>query len=831
VVFDFLVAVTIAALLPVTAVSQGDSGLSPTRAKRVNHLAQCALLLGRSHVAQLTAVLWRCEPCFLEGLAARPVPNGCAPWRVGLQRPQVSSRMALWQYAVNFDRLPLRLSFEWPVAAGRIAEHPVMFMAPCSTAVDAAASDPDAAAADRAGTRQCASLPRESEGAAERAILGLAAEQARQLAVLKLEITRDRVPCMQQAREHLVRIEVEEGTMTLEEKAKAAAIAYYGVANSNDEGGKCTCGHCHQCLTKAALIPIRDTLLLYCLALCGHRDRKACISVMQGALDGKWSLVVESQLLNAYKHLMASIPGAFRSHNSSSGRKRQQKSAREADLANVAASALAGAGSVSATGAPDVPGTLGTSGALSASGGLGVTDTPGLPRSGRLAPLPPRTSQEQVGVQPFSLVGSSSMYLTCSFVPVGLACEESLKVQINGLLSQMVPDYSGPVLCANCAGALSARLGELRTELLWSGAGAELTARVLGVLSSVRARLVTNANVQWRCSDAMLCLLRRRGDALALQLSVPPADHSSAIVQDLDAKISRQVLGAVLGSRQAERGPVLRSEELRLLALTQKLSTVVEVVADDANAFEDILDELHDSLFWCLVRCLSYTASRDNQWHEHAKNLVRSIAKQRTMLADTSLLETESWASKALLLKRWSDDRELQTRCMLACLLFGAERAVFGSLKESVDCNWLTSVCRAIQSLHELELLGAEAARSLVELLLDWRREGRAQRLFDADTHGSLQGEYVSTLGSLLRGSMLCLERAGEDAPGSGLAAFSHVAVDAILDIGNRCSCGTGVLSEGRAALHHTSLAALDAIFEGTSQGEWEQRIAQLSVH
>jgi hypothetical protein len=405
-----------------------------------------------------------------------------------------------------------------------------------------------------------------------------------------------------------------------------------------------------------------------------------------------------------------------------------------------------------------------------------------------------------------------------------------------------VPDYSGPVLCANCAGALRARLQELPTELLRSGAGAELTARVLSVLSSVRARLVTNAAVQWGCSEAMLCLLRRRGDALALQLSVAPADPSSTMAEELDAKIGKQVLNAVLASRQAEGGPVFRSEELRLLALTQKLSAVVEVVADDANAYEEILDELHGSLFWSLVRCLSPAASRDNHCYEHAKNLVRSIAEQRTMLADTSLLETESWACKAVLLKGpvlhpptpcspagWPDSHELQTRCMLACLLFGAERAVFGSLKESVDHKWLTSACRAIQALHNLELLGADAARGIVELLLGWRRDGRAQRLFDADTHCSLQGEYVSTLGSLLRGGMLCRERAGDNTPGSGWAATcAPVAVDAILDIDSLRGCGTGVPIEGRAALHHASLAALDAIFEGAAS---EQRKAQLSAH
>jgi hypothetical protein len=215
--------------------------------------------------------------------------------------------------------------------------------------------------------------------------------------------------------------------------------------------------------------------------------------------------------------------------------------------------------------------------------------------------------------------------------------------------------------------------------------------------------------------------------------------------------------------------------------------------------------------------------------------LVRSIAEQRTMLTDAVVLETESWAHKALLLKGWADDRELQTRCMLACLLFGAERAVFGSLKESVDHKWLKSACRAMRTLHDLELLGVEAARCIVDILLGWWPCGRAVRLFDADIQGSLQTEYVSTLGSLLQCSMLRLQRGGghlrdDDSPGRTWAAmWVPVAVDAILDIGNLCGCGAGVMTEGRAALPHVSLAALGAIFEGASQGEWEQRIAQLS--
>lgn len=699
----------------------------------------------------------------------------------------------------------------------------------------------------------------DDRNATERAIFGIAAEQARRLAVLKLDTVTDRAPCLEQAREHLQRIDVAEGSATLAEKARAAAIAYHGVANASvkDETRKCSCGQCQPCLTKAALVPIRDALLLYCLARGGHRDRKACIRMLQDALGGVWSDVIQSQLLNAYWHLMGGIPGAFRSHNSSSGRLRGKTAPPKTPVEDYAW-ALTGPDSAAmpdARGAPDAFDALDAPGRLKPQtlqdsvdtpdasmphapqdasdgpppeGARVTSDGPDVPdahcdprRRGGRGPgvrgllVPPRTSPEQVGAEPFRLVGNSNMYLTCGFVPVGLACEDSLKVQINSLLSQMVPAYSGPALCTNCAAALKVRLEELPREQLWSGAGAELTARVLGVLSSVRARLATSADVQWGCGEAMLRLLRRRGDALALHTLAAPADPSSATVAELDAKISKQVLDALLASREAWGGPVCRKEELQLLALTQKLPTLIAVVADDGNAIEEVLDELHNSLFWCLIGCLPYAASRDSQWHEHTKELVRSIAQQRTALADTVFLETEFWARKAwtrktMMTMEWPDNLEMQTRCMLACLLFGVERAVFSSLKDSFDCKWLKSACRAAQALHDLELLDTEEARGIVEVLLDWRRDERAQRLFDADPQGSLQGDYVGTLGSLLRGRLL--EGACDETPGGGWEA-THVpiAVDAILDIGRR----------GPPALTSASLAALGAICEGTEPPAW----------
>jgi hypothetical protein len=509
------------------------------------------------------------------------------------------------------------------------------------------------------------------------------------------------MPCLAEARAHLVSIEVEEGKMTLEEKTKVTATAYLIATSQTDgiaESKKCLCGKCHQCVIKDATIPIRDALLLYCLALGGHRDREACKKVIKDvfdAVDGKKEItLLQSQLLNSYKHIVDGIPGTFSSRNSCTGRtKRPAKGAAP--------------GSAPRSEAPVLGGDLGKS------------------------------------------ASSCAMYLTCSFVPAGLECAESLKVQINSLLSHMVPDYSGPALCADCVGALHARLQEVPRAALWSEAGTDLTMRVLGALSSVMRRQVSNPAVQWGCAETMLGLLRRRGDALALQLSLAPVDPTcDIVVKELDAKISRQVWDAVLASRQGEGSLVFRTEHLHLLARTQKLSALLVVLAEDANALDEILDELHDSLNSCLVvLCLP-----DAQRREHARKLVWSIAEQQTILADTVVLDTESWARRSVELKGLTDNRELQTRCMLTCVLFGAEHAVFRSLMTSVDHTWLTAALRGVRSLYDAGLLGRVTTGRLVELFVGWHSDDRSLRLFQSDIHGSLRHEYVSTLERLLGG-------------------------------------------------------------------------------
>ncbi len=560
-------------------------------------------------------------------------------------------------------------------------------------------------------------------------------------------------------------------------------------------------------------------------------------------------------MLNAYWHRTGRIPGAFRSHNNQT-HPRRRAAPRSRDIQEALAQALLGEGVTSE--APCPPGTCDAESAASIpvacaapapSRDPGESEAPTAPpwRSSPTLPAPrapPRTALERIGPTPFSLVSNNNMYLTCGFVPFGFSCDDALTVQINALLSQMVPEYSGAALCHSCAVALDDRLRELPSAQLWSRAGAQLTAQVLGVLSSVWARMVTHAHVQWACITTMLHLLRRRGDVLALQLSLAPAHPSGAQVQDLDAKISKLVLDAVLSCSRARGGGAFRNEELQLLTLTQKLSTVVHVVMDDANAYEELLADLHDNLFWCLVRCFPYAASQDDPWHEHSKNLVRNIAQQQTAPSSAVLLETGFWARKAwahrvLSSRQWPDKRDLQTRCLLACLLFGTERAVGGSLKEDVDSNWLTAVCRTLQTLHGMELLSTDVSNIVVELQLDWQDDERATRLFAADARGNLRLEYVRTLGSLLHGRMLAHEHTGDPVSRISSRTSLALAVDVLLDIGlgvllDRTMWNTrGItwgLTEDGSTLARTCLSALAEIFEGASQGDWEGPLEQLAL-
>ena len=264
----------------------------------------------------------------------------------------------------------------------------------------------------------------------EKAMLGLAAEQARQLAVLRLdlEITRRPAPNLEEARQHLQRIAYD--AETLEEKAQAAAMAYVQVAVS----GSCFCGECQLCSTTHMELPIRNALVFYCLALSGHRSQKLCIAVLRGVVGTHWSQAIEEQFLNAYRLLLAGIPGAFRSHNKCI---RGQPSRM---CPGPVASARSDADSPAL---PDGP------------AGLGATDAPSMLEGHQELPpppLPPPTSPESAR-DPFS---SFLRYLTCGFVPEDLACEDALKVQINALLLQLAPDSPcGPVLCASCAAVCS----------------------------------------------------------------------------------------------------------------------------------------------------------------------------------------------------------------------------------------------------------------------------------------------------------------------------------------------------------------------------------------
>jgi len=177
------------------------------------------------------------------------------------------------------------------------------------------------AAADAASTS-------ERGDAVERALLTICARVNRKLAV---EILR---------RDNAARGRLTEAHRKLHEftsrnvedpvaGAQAAAGAYdvvraalRGLPKDGEEEG----------LVRDAGVQVRDAVVLSCLCLSGYRDRDAFAAALQDAfgrqLDDE---KLESQLHNAYSHLMENVPGAFTSRSKMRTRRARQRVVRAAE--------------------------------------------------------------------------------------------------------------------------------------------------------------------------------------------------------------------------------------------------------------------------------------------------------------------------------------------------------------------------------------------------------------------------------------------------------------------------------------------------------------------
>jgi len=111
--------------------------------------------------------------------------------------------------------------------------------------------------------------------------------------------------------------------------AQAAAGAYdvvraalRGLPKDGEEEG----------LVRDAGVQVRDAVVLSCLCLSGYRDRDAFAAALQDAfgrqLDDE---KLESQLHNAYSHLMENVPGAFTSRSKMRTRRARQRVVRAAE--------------------------------------------------------------------------------------------------------------------------------------------------------------------------------------------------------------------------------------------------------------------------------------------------------------------------------------------------------------------------------------------------------------------------------------------------------------------------------------------------------------------
>ena len=109
--------------------------------------------------------------------------------------------------------------------------------------------------------------------------------------------------------------------------ARAAAAAYDEV-----RAALRGCPQEEEEFVRDASVPVRDAVVLSCMCLSGYRDRDAFAAALQDAfgrqLDDE---KLESQLHNAYSHLMESVPGAFTSRSKMRTRRARQRVVRAAE--------------------------------------------------------------------------------------------------------------------------------------------------------------------------------------------------------------------------------------------------------------------------------------------------------------------------------------------------------------------------------------------------------------------------------------------------------------------------------------------------------------------
>jgi len=175
------------------------------------------------------------------------------------------------------------------------------------------------AAADAASTS-------ERGDAVERALLTIPARNGRKLAVEILH------------RDNAVRGRLTEAHRKLHEftsrnvedpvaGAEAAAGAYDEVLAALRD-----CPKEEKGFVRDAGVAVRDAVVLSCMCLSGYRDRDTFVAALESAfgrqLDDE---KLESQLHNAYSHLMESVPGAFTSRSKMRTRRARQRVVRAAE--------------------------------------------------------------------------------------------------------------------------------------------------------------------------------------------------------------------------------------------------------------------------------------------------------------------------------------------------------------------------------------------------------------------------------------------------------------------------------------------------------------------
>lgn len=464
---------------------------------------------------------------------------------------------------------------------------------------------------------------------------------------------------------------------------------------------------------RMARIEISEALALFCIAKVGHTDREAFDSELAAAFCAPLDDKTASQLHNTFRHLVETVPGAFRSGNVVKGRKRSKRQGHGTGgmetqsvslWSHQAQSCFAGcAGEKWADMDPNEE--------------FDVRVRSSFPTTSMLPEPQAEPEVTQCGPQ------------SRTYVPCELDCSRAARVQIEALLQSIVDPAVSAEECWHSIEALDHRLLELR---LCDGSGSQasfqLADMVADELSKIMVRHPTVIGVQSACMKTLVELLSARGDILGLQVTKCDALNFREVTR---LRIEGHMWTLLADSVFSD----IHCEALQLLSRTQPLTNVFNDMRDNDAIMDGMLTEIHSGLLRYLEWLTAGNCSSQKQ--QFGTLFLLEVSKQQAM--PEAQLGTEKWIGKV-----YNKDQK-KLRFMSVGLLFGV-REILVPLMQCTDSTELIAANDALKDLNSLKPFSPQTALEVVDFLL--KRGSCDDQAVDVSLE--CRASSIGMLGSLL---------------------------------------------------------------------------------